>query len=208
MKWLLLSIWLLLPLAGFSQQSQVLRIDQLPSDGVLLNQGWTFHPGDDPQWAAPAFDDRNWQDLDPAQDIMQLHELRKVGMGWFRLRLHLKTSLRQQALALLLTQTVASEIYLNGRPLRRLGKVSGDPNALRAAFASLVQAGLPSMEAIKAIISLAARLLVVDSTTRWHPAHHGYHLVVLSANPLEDIRALHGIKLVINNGKVAFTGSR
>jgi signal transduction histidine kinase len=154
MNWLLLSIWLLLPLAGFSQQSQVLRIDQLPTDGVLLNQGWTFHPGDDPHWAAPAFDDRHWQDVDPAQDIMQLHELRRAGIGWFRLRLQLDTSLRQQALALLLTQTVASEIYLDGRPLRRLGKVSGDPNAVKAAFASLEQVGLPMMEGLEHVLAV------------------------------------------------------
>jgi len=27
------------------------------ADGVVLSRAWRFHPGDDPRWADPAFDD-------------------------------------------------------------------------------------------------------------------------------------------------------
>jgi imidazolonepropionase-like amidohydrolase len=84
--------------------------------------------------------------------------------------------------------------------------VSGFTVASEAA--TLVQAGLLPMEAIKAITSLAAQLFQVDSYTGSIREGLDADLVVLSANPLEDIRALQGIQMVINNGRIEFRGSR
>jgi len=42
---------LLFPLLAFAQKREVFRIDSLPKEGILLNQGWKWHAGDNPEWA-------------------------------------------------------------------------------------------------------------------------------------------------------------
>ena len=53
---------LLFPMLAFTQNEAIFRIDSLPKEGVLLNQGWKWHPGDNPEWAKPEFDDAQWED--------------------------------------------------------------------------------------------------------------------------------------------------
>ena len=48
---------LLFPLLAFAQNEAIFRINSLPKEGVLLNQGWKWHAGDNPEWAKPEFDD-------------------------------------------------------------------------------------------------------------------------------------------------------
>jgi hypothetical protein len=76
-------------LSIFSCSSQTQIVGTIPNDGVLLEKGWKFHAGDDPQYAKPDFDDEGWQTIDPTKDIYDLLELRK-GIVWFRLNFILK----------------------------------------------------------------------------------------------------------------------
>ncbi|MDB5263416.1 MAG: hypothetical protein JWQ14_2699 [Adhaeribacter sp.] len=89
-----------------------------------LNQNWKFHPGDNANWADPAFDDRPWQVLNPTQDIHYLKQLREAEIGWFRLQLQVDSSLLNIPLGITLFQVGASEIYLNGKLIHQLGVVS------------------------------------------------------------------------------------
>ncbi|QMU28182.1 hybrid sensor histidine kinase/response regulator transcription factor [Adhaeribacter radiodurans] len=91
-----------------------------------LNRNWRFHPGDNDLWADPAFDDSKWQVLDPTQDVHYLKQLRAAEIGWFRLQLQVDSSLLNIPLAMTLSQLGASEIYLNGKLIHRLGVVSLD----------------------------------------------------------------------------------
>jgi signal transduction histidine kinase/DNA-binding response OmpR family regulator len=95
-------------------------------EGLLLNRNWKFHPGDNARWADPALYDKSWQSINPTQDIHYLTELREAEIGWFRLHLKVDTSLLNKPLAMLIFQRGASEIYLNGKLIRRLGIVSKD----------------------------------------------------------------------------------
>jgi len=51
----------------FSQDSAttVFHINKIPAKGILLNKGWKFQPGDNPEWAKPDYNDRVWQSINP-----------------------------------------------------------------------------------------------------------------------------------------------
>jgi signal transduction histidine kinase len=101
-----------------------LKIKTIPAEGILLEKGWSYHSGDNMEWAKPDFDDRHWQAIDPTQDIYDLPQLWQTDIGWFRLHLSVDSLVRQQSLVLLVNQTIASEIYINGHLIRQLGIIS------------------------------------------------------------------------------------
>src|SRR5437868_1689032 len=54
--------------------------------GVLLDQGWRYHPGDDPSFAKPDLDDSDWEPIaDPSFGNGKLPKSGWHGVGWFRL---------------------------------------------------------------------------------------------------------------------------
>lgn len=125
MNRLLTLLIFLLPLAEAPAQA-VVWVDRLPSEGVRLDRGWKWHPGDDLRWAVPTFDDRNWP--------QQRSELERAsappgwkGIGWFRLRFRLDSLPANRLLALRLEQYGASEMYLDGRKIGGFGVVGRSP---------------------------------------------------------------------------------
>src|SRR5688572_4797818 len=94
--------------------AKVLRVDSLPGEGVLLDKDWKFLPGDNPAYANSEYDDGAWKTINPTLDIYDLPEIPKSGIVWFRLRLLINTSPDRQ-LALIIQQSGASEIYLDGQ---------------------------------------------------------------------------------------------
>ncbi|QMW06878.1 response regulator [Spirosoma foliorum] len=105
-------------------------LTQVPEDGFLLKEGWRLQPGDNPNGASPKLDDRHWVSIDPTKDIRELPQLQQAGIGW--LRLHIHTGPDLPPLMIKLFQSVASEIYLDGRLLYRFGKVSANPDSVQA----------------------------------------------------------------------------
>ena len=105
----------------------VVALEEMPEGGIVLENGWTFHPGDHPSWARPELDDRTWQPINPLLCLQQLPQVQQAGIGWLRLRYRLGPGLRHRPLVLSVVQYAASEVYLNGRLLRRYGTVSPDP---------------------------------------------------------------------------------
>ena len=89
-----------------------------------INNGWRTHPGDQPAWAAPDFDDSSWH-------ITTLGESHPPTLGkfderWYRLRIDLPAE--HPPLALLVSGTEGAwEIYVNGRvaPGAALGSAWG-----------------------------------------------------------------------------------
>ena len=128
----LLLLALLLNLSDvLGQTPPVFTISELPQQGVLLDKNWRWQAGDNPQWATPAFNDRRWQAIDPTKDIMELPQLHKANISWFRLRFSLADSLDSQ-LALMVWQAGASEIYLDGKRIHQLGKLTSGKYAVKA----------------------------------------------------------------------------
>jgi two-component system NtrC family sensor kinase len=123
-----------LTISGCWGQSSPLFI---PPPGMPLDKGWKWHAGDQAEWARPTFDDTTWEPIDPGQDIMDMPQVRQAPVGWFRLRFTVDSLMAQQSLALLIEQTGASEIYLNGRLLGKFGQVSTKTGQVRAATPSI-----------------------------------------------------------------------
>ncbi len=41
----------------------VLKLNEANSDVELLVYPWKYHPGDNPEWASPTFDDTEWESI-------------------------------------------------------------------------------------------------------------------------------------------------
>ncbi len=145
---ILISIFLLVLSAGncFAQTStaQEFLLNNIPTEGVLLDQGWKFHAGDNPEWANPAFNDQQWQPVNPTLELHHLPQVKEAGIGWFRLKLQVDSSLTNKTLAMVIASIGASQLYLNGKLIYQIGTVSKDYKAERTHqyFAHLISAKL------------------------------------------------------------------
>jgi serine phosphatase RsbU (regulator of sigma subunit) len=91
-----------------------------------LEGAWRYRTGDDPAWAAPSFDDSGWEALpSPHLSPDQLPRTGWTGACWFRLRITIGPDLAGVPLALEIWHRGASEIYLDGAPVARFGRVGG-----------------------------------------------------------------------------------
>ena len=131
MKPIFISLFLWMPILAFAQKNETFQLYGIGNEGVLLQRGWRFQPGDNPAFARPEYDDRRWQPIDPTQPIQALLPLQQAGIGWLRLRIKPDPHVRESTL-LQVYQTVASDIYLNGRLIQRHGIISPDPKASQA----------------------------------------------------------------------------
>ena len=111
---------------------KVFHLDSLPANGIVLDKGWKFHAGDNPEWVSPGFDDTFWSVIDPTNDIHDIPNLWKTSIGWFRLRFTIDSSLVQKQIALQVEQTGASEIFLNSVLVERFGKITDNSHQVQA----------------------------------------------------------------------------
>ncbi|WP_240731429.1 ATP-binding protein [Hymenobacter radiodurans] len=126
---LLVVLWILPAAGGAAQSADTIRtINRLPKNGLLLEKGWRYHVGDNPEWAKPGFDDRVWDTISPTWSQRDLPPRLMNGINWLRLRFRLGDSLRQQALLVQISQLGAMEIYCNGRLVQRQGTLHPDPS--------------------------------------------------------------------------------
>ncbi len=89
--------------------------------------------GDDPVYASPKFNDQGWKPIRANLDVHDsLPADAREGIGWMRLRFYVGDSARGKNLALRIHQSVASEIYLNGKLLKAYGVLSQDPGKVKA----------------------------------------------------------------------------
>ncbi|SDX42385.1 ATP-binding protein [Hymenobacter psychrophilus] len=94
----------------------------LPAGGQLLEPaGWSFRAGPDSA-RGPA-----WQPLDPTRSLFLLPAARRAGQGWWRYRLVVPAAWVGRPMAFALSQTGATEIYLDGRLVSRRGRLPGAP---------------------------------------------------------------------------------
>jgi len=84
-------------------------------------------------------------------------------------------------------------------PVFETGRWTIADNAL-----GFVRAGIPKMEAIKAITSKAAKLLEIDKRTGAIRKGLEADIVIVGGNPLSSIEALKDIRMIVNDGKVVF----
>ncbi len=130
MKQILVVVFLLSALACVSQ---TLTIDSIPQDGILLNKGWKFQKGDNAAWAKPDFNDTDWEFINPVLDVHHsLPQIPKKGICWLRLRLSIDSALLKKQMSLIIQQSIASEIYLNGALLYKFGELDNGTGKVKA----------------------------------------------------------------------------
>ena len=129
---LLFSLFLMQMLSNAcaQQPASAVSLTYVPDNGFLLNKEWRFQPGDIPNGASIQLDDRQWSTIDPAKDIRELPQLQRAGIGWLRLHIHTGSDL--PPLMIKVFQSVASEMYLDGRLLYRFGTISTNLDSVRA----------------------------------------------------------------------------
>ena len=115
-------------------QKDFMQIDSIPKEGILLNKGWKFHAGDNPDFAKPEFDDTHWESIDPNKDIDDLPQIKKAKIGWFRVHLNIDSSLKNTILSLQTHQALAAEFYQNGVFIGNMGWVSKNPKDVQGFF--------------------------------------------------------------------------
>ena len=96
-------------------ETKPIRIEILRNSGILLDEGWRYHLGDNPDWANPGFDDSHWKAINPTAEINAISQIPANSTGWLRLKFRLSDSLMKEQLALQVRQSISSDIYLNGK---------------------------------------------------------------------------------------------
>ena len=96
-----------------------LQVDSLPANGVPFDKGWSWRPEN--------AKDTVWKPIDVSLPFSENPAFASSKVSWLRIILTIDSSLCQHPLAILTRQTGAAEVYLNGKRIRQLGKVSEDP---------------------------------------------------------------------------------
>jgi two-component system, NtrC family, sensor kinase len=125
------ALFLLFYFQAFTQQSIVTNIDSMPKKGILLDRGWKYKKGDNPDWAKKEFIDTDWSRIDPNQEIAKLPEMFDNDIKWLRIQLEVKSQLKS-LVGIAVNQAGASEIYLNGKLIHRFGNFDIDPHKVIA----------------------------------------------------------------------------
>ncbi|GAB2471095.1 hypothetical protein GCM10011375_38160 [Hymenobacter qilianensis] len=114
------------------------RYLQYLAQGLVLDKGWKWQAGDNPEWAKAAFNDSKQTSGDSTKDTFEVPQMLKKGLiSWLRLRLAFGTT-RPQSLARTIPQAGACEIQLNGKLIYQLG-------ALRTAAGQIKAFNLPKI---------------------------------------------------------------
>ena len=100
--------------------------DSLKDRSISLDNVWRYHAGDDSVWAEQGFDDSNWDTLETRLPSASTSKDFWKGIGWFRTNIKIDSSLINQPVAFLISQVGASEIYLNGKLVKKFGTIGVD----------------------------------------------------------------------------------
>jgi serine phosphatase RsbU (regulator of sigma subunit) len=118
---------------GFSVDgSDIIKItaDDLTTDEKILfiTDRWKYQPGDDLAWAEKDLDDWDWMPISTYLTDVDLAFNQWEGIGWFRLKLDVDSSLVNIPIGLIFdTHHGASEVFHNGIKLFSFGEFSPDP---------------------------------------------------------------------------------
>ncbi len=120
MKRLIIFLWIFSNYC-FSQKATIFKIDSIPKQGILLDKGWKWHAGDNPDFSKVDFDDSKWESIDPTKAVPEL--LKQISIDkplWLRLKFSTEIN---KAVALSIIQSGASEIFLNEKKILSFGQI-------------------------------------------------------------------------------------
>jgi Stage II sporulation protein E (SpoIIE) len=87
---------------------------------VSLNGEWRFHPGDDPRWADPNFDDSQWPLIESTHGWSDQGYKNMSGLAWYRARVVIPEG--GEPLGLYIPSAVTSyQVFADGRMIGQFG---------------------------------------------------------------------------------------
>ena len=107
---------------------QTLTLPHFQEGAASLAGTWRFHPGDDPRWADPNFDDSGWKLLRMPLTLKEQGYPNFQGYGWYRL--HLRWGEQSRPLSLILKLSRVSnvgEVFANSTSVCRFGSFPPHP---------------------------------------------------------------------------------
>lgn len=154
---------------------------------------WRYQPGDNPNWATLEFDDSGWEEIEGAKiNPQSLPQSGWNGRGWFRLKFNLDEKLAGRNLALIATQTGASEIYLDGKLLTKFGEIKDvgeteyNPNRLPIIF----RLDKPGEHLIAVRFSSSSFADMSRGVANWLTKGGAYPKISLVVRDASDLRAI------------------
>ena len=98
------------------------NLQHIPKEGMLLDKGWKFHTGDINDWKNQDFDDKDWNTININQPVASFLQLIKGNICWLRMPFTLDGPFQDSLFAISINQYGASEVYIDGKLIKRLGK--------------------------------------------------------------------------------------
>ena len=152
-QWLL-ALLILSSCGGLGAQTFEVKDDNLRV--ASLDGLWRFHPGDDPTWADPKFDDSKWALLRSDKDWSSQGYKDMSGLAWYRFQLIAPARLEHVSLSLPSIST-CYEVYADGVLIGTYGKMP--PNTAPYASEELHRAyGLPEGKRAGRRVAIALRV--------------------------------------------------
>jgi serine phosphatase RsbU (regulator of sigma subunit) len=104
----------------------VITQSKLDTSNISFKGKWKYHTGDDTTWAEKNYDDSDWGYLRNDFNMDSIKTGTWKGIGWFRKEFRIDSTMFNKQVALIVKQYGASEFYLNGKLVKRFGKISED----------------------------------------------------------------------------------
>jgi len=111
----------------FFEDTVQLSINDMQNDDriIFLTDNWKVSSRDSMAFANPVYDDSHWENYSTQLSPSDLAFMDWEGIGWFRKKIVVDSSLVGVPLALIFTQHHgASEIFLNGEKIETIGKIT------------------------------------------------------------------------------------
>jgi hypothetical protein len=108
-----------------ADSASILTIDNIGRGAVPIDGEWQFHLGDDPRWAAPAYDDSAWQRITTNHTWGAQTYPSYTGFAWYRRHLDIPPSpVSNSKLAILMPPVEdAYELFWNGVQIGHQGNL-------------------------------------------------------------------------------------
>jgi sigma-B regulation protein RsbU (phosphoserine phosphatase) len=120
-------LWLLC--LSLSLYAQTVDISNLGTGTVSLAGQWKFHPGDDPRWADPNFDDSSWKLVKVPVSLSEQGYPNFSGYGWYRLTLQCEHTPTSDLVLKSGGIESVDEFFANGLSLGRFGTFPPHPRS-------------------------------------------------------------------------------
>lgn len=108
---------------AINKNSIILTKDSLPLN--LNNQAhWLYNQNDSGVFKYPVYNDSKWKTVKSTLNFNELGKSDFIGLAWFRINLKVDSTLKGIPLAMQIKQSGASEIYIDGKLLKKFGVIS------------------------------------------------------------------------------------